>query len=122
MNAEDEQQGAIWELLYEQVGEVLRGYGVENYLGAADYWVLDDNYGFKSINIALHKLSMLQQTLIASLQSLLSFYPDWEIKVSIDIPGKEKSWPEMGLIIRAREIVDQLQRQFLPEELKEVRF
>jgi len=65
---------------------------------------------------------MLQQTLIASLQSLLSFYPDWEIKVSIDITEKVQSWPEMGLIIRAREIVDQLQRQFLPEELNEVRF
>jgi hypothetical protein len=40
--------------------------------------------------------------------------------VSLGVRGKH--WPEMGLIVRAREIVDGLQKSFFPEEFRSLRY
>lgn len=120
-NDRDEQM-AVWETLFEKARECLRQFGTEDFVGRGDYWVLDDNYGFQSINVAVHRLGFLRPHVVHELQRMLEKYPTWEIKVAIDIPGKEQVWPEMGLIIRAHEVVDQLQRAYLPKEFQNIEF
>ena len=38
----------------------------------------------------------------------------------VDVVGKEKEWPAMGLIIHDDEIIDDLKRDFLPEEFRSI--
>src|ERR1700741_5568002 len=120
--AEDEEQAVAWEVLYRRAREILQQFGREDYLGRADYHVLADNYGFATINVAFHKLQMLQRPIIRLLQQALLDYPHWAIQIAIDVPGKEDVWPRMGLVVRAHEVIDQLQRQYFPREFQSVRF
>jgi hypothetical protein len=122
MNAANEQQAETWEALYEKVKALLRQFGNESYLGEADYWILSDNYGFRTINLAVHKLSFLRPDVIHALQAVLKYFPTWEIRVELDVPGTEGLWPEMGLTVRADAVVDRLQRRYLPSEFQHMRF
>ena len=61
---------------------------------------------------------MLKVVIIAGLRELLRDLPDWEIVMALDVPGKEKEWPPMGLTIRRHEIIDGLSRDHLPEPYK----
>jgi hypothetical protein len=119
---EDHEQANTWEILYQRAREILQQFGREDYLGRADYHVLADNYGFTTINVAFHKLQMLQQPIITLLQQSLLGHPDWAIQIAIDIPGKEDLWPRMGLAIRSDEVIDELQRQYFPTEFQSLRF
>jgi hypothetical protein len=121
-DAEDAAQAAEWESLYEKVRTCLQQFGTEDYLGRADFHILADNYGFRTINVAFHKLEMLRVPIIRRLQSLLRDHPSWEVLIAVDIPGKEREWPSMGLTVRPGEIVDKLQRQYLPRELQSLSF
>ena len=51
---------------------------------------------------------------------MLIAYPDWEIMFRVDVPGKENDWPAMGVIIHDDEIIDDLRREFLPEEFRNI--
>jgi hypothetical protein len=116
VSAEDDQQGRDWEHLYESVIAVLRAYGHQEPTGQGDFWVLGDNYNdtwFRQI-VFLNTLKLLDPTIVAELRQLLRDLPHWEIVIAIDIPGKEKEWPPMGLRIRRDEIIDSLIRALLP--------
>jgi hypothetical protein len=106
--------------LFDSVREVLQQFGVEDHFGKGDYLVVDDNYGFRGHKVEIHSLRMLNPQIVKALQLLLRKFPDWEIVVAVGIPGKEKLWPPMGLTIRAHEIIDGLQRQYLPAEYREI--
>ena len=49
---------------------------------------------------------------------MLNGYPDWEIMFPADVPGEKEAWPATGLIIHDDEIIDDLQREILPEEFR----
>ena len=68
--------------------------------------------------LEVQNLSLLQPHIIKSLQVLLVGYPDWEIMFRVDVIGKENEWPAMGLIIHEDEIIDDLHREYLPEEFR----
>lgn len=55
--------------------------------------------------------------IIKTLQGLLKDFPNWTIIMAVDVLGKEH-WPSMGVTIRAHEIIDDLLRQYLPEEFR----
>ena len=57
-----------------------------------------------------------------SLQASLADYPNWYITARVVVPGEEKSWPGMGIVIYHDEIVDELQREFLPEEFRRLTY
>jgi len=118
MNDWDEKQASIWDRLYEQVTGLLARYGREDSVGKGDYWVVDDNYGWRRSQIEIHNLKMLRPDIVSALRGLLSDLPDREITVTVDIPGKEKAWPVMGLTIRRHEIIDGLQRKFFPRKIQ----
>jgi hypothetical protein len=120
--SEETEQERIWEDLHKKILEVLAPFGDEDHFGKADYLVVDDNYGWTRHTIEIHKLRMLDPTLVQQLRALLHDFADWEIVISVDIPGTEDTWPPMGLIIRKHEIIDGLQRSFLPPELNNLVF
>jgi len=120
-NSDEDQQGREWEALYEKVKVVLAHWGVEDIFGKGDYLIVDDNYGGRRQNIEIHTLKMLDPAIAAELQALLVDRTDWEIVMSVDIPGKE-SWPPMGIVIRRNEIMDGLQRSYLPPEIQNIKF
>jgi hypothetical protein len=118
----NEEQERMWELLYDQIKRVVQHFGTEDYLGGADYLLVDDNYGWRRHTIEIHKLPMLNPELVRQLQSLLEHFTDWEIVIAVDIPGTETTWPRMGITIRRHEIIDGLQREYLPSEFRAVRY
>jgi hypothetical protein len=42
--------------------------------------------------------------------------------VAVYVPGVGEDWPDMGLTIRAHEIVDGLQRSLFPKEFQNLRY
>lgn len=111
-----------WTLLHDRITEVLDRFGKKDYRGRADYWLVDENLGLYRQQLEVQNLNLLQPQIIKSLQALLKGYPDWEIAFRVDVIGKENVWPAMGLIIRDDEIIDDLQREFLPEEFRHVTY
>jgi hypothetical protein len=65
---------------------------------------------------------MLQPVIVDGLQKVLDSFADWEIVIAVDIPGTETAWPRMGVTIRKHEIIDGLQRQYLPDEFKDIAY
>ena len=120
-NSDEDQQGREWEALYEKIKVVLARWGTDDAFGKGDYLIVDDNYGGRRQNIEIHTLKMLNPKIATELQGLLVGETDWEIVMSVDIPGKE-SWPPMGIVIRPDKIVDALQCSYLPPEFQNVRF
>jgi hypothetical protein len=115
MNENDGERDQIWERLYKQIRDFLRQQGTESATGKGDFWVVDDNYGWRRHTVYLFVLRMLNAPLITTFRAMLDDLPDWEIAVVVDIPSKENEWPDMGVTIRKREIIDGLAREYLPE-------
>ena len=118
MTKEDELRDQIWEDLYKRVLDLLSRYGKESATGDGDFLVVDDNYSWRRQIVNIFTLKMLTANIIAELRSLLDKLPDWEIVYALDIPGKEKEWPPMGVTIRKKEIIDGLQRKYLPDSFR----
>jgi len=116
------EQERAWDILHEKILKELHEFGTENQFGEGDYLVVTDNYGWPRHTIEIHKLHMLQPAVVNRLRALLSEVAGWEIVVAVDIPGTENIWPRMGLTIRAHEIVDDLQRQYLPAETRHIQY
>lgn len=113
-----DQQGAEWEALYAEIKTVLAPWGVEDAFGKGDYLIVDDNYGWNGQKIEIHSVRMLKVPIIEHLHALLNSFPDWQIVIAVDIPGKEH-WPLMGVTIRKHEIIDGLRREVLPAEFED---
>lgn len=107
-----DQQEVDWESLYQRIIAHLAPLASEGLDKSNDCWVDDDNIGTLQQKIYVTNLELLRPAVIKDLQSLLKDFPGWEIMVAIDV---DRTWPVMGLTIRAHEIVDGLQRQYFPE-------
>lgn len=121
-DADELEQDQAWAALYEKVARTAAEFGAEDHFGDADYLIVDDNYGHRRHTIEIHKLRMLDQQLVKKLRALLQDFDNWDIVIAVDIPGTEDKWPPMGLIIRKHELIDGLQRDFLPEEFRSLQF
>lgn len=121
-NEEEEEQDRIWELLYGKIISLLQKFGVEDQYGNGDYLVVNDNYGWRRHKIEVQKLHMLRPEIVKLLQLLLKDFADWDIGIAVDIPGTEKTWPLMGLIIRRHEIIDGLLREYLPPDVRQFEY
>lgn len=119
---EQPEQEREWGALFDHIRDVLQRFGREDSFGKGDYLLVDDNYGFHRHTVELQNLGLLQPALVKSLHGLLRKFPQWEIVIAVDIPGKEGVWPPMGLTIRWHEIIDGLRRDFLPPEFQTLKF
>ena len=118
MTKEDEVRDQIWTDLYKRVVAVLQQYGKEEPTGDGDFWVVDDNYGWRRQIVNIFDLKMLNPEIVANLRILLNDLPDWAIVLALDVPGTEGKWPPMGVTIRKHEIIDGLQREHLPPSFR----
>lgn len=119
---DEAQQEQDWAELYKRIVTVLERFGVENAFGQGDYWVLDDNWGPPQQKVCIFNLKMLEPEIVYAMQRLLPEFPGWSIVVAVDVPGTEKKWPAMGLIVRPDEIIDGLQRRYFPLGFQSLRY
>lgn len=116
------EQERAWGTLYVRLEKILRRFGRSDCCGHADYWLRDDNWGPKQHKLFITNLNMLSPKIVKLLQGALADFPDWEIIAAVALDRSNKSLPEMGLIIRAHETVDHLQRQYLPPKYQKLNF
>ncbi|OYX79943.1 MAG: hypothetical protein B7Y77_01215, partial [Bradyrhizobium sp. 35-63-5] len=122
MIEQNTKQADTWNRLFDGVSAVLAEYGAEYFKKSGDFLLNEDNYGWPRIMVSVQNLKMLAPDIIARLRDLLVDLPGWEIAVAVDLPGKERIWPIMGLTIRKDEIIDGLQRQYFPPEFQGLRY
>lgn len=124
MRLHDETRRASdWQILYDGIIRTFQVLGArKDGFGKGDYLLVDDDYGHYRHILEVQNLNLLRPEAIAALQGLLKGYPDWEIAFRVAVVGKENDWPAMGLLIHDDEIIDDLHREFLPEELRNVTY
>jgi hypothetical protein len=116
----DDEQIRVWEILYARLKDALDGR--EDWSGHADYWIVSDNWGTRQHKLYINNLDLLAPAVVKLLQNMLADFPGWEIVVALYFKEKGYSWPNMGLTIRAHEIIDELQRQYFPPQYQGIRY
>jgi hypothetical protein len=111
-----------WQILHDRITELLDRYGRKNAFGEGDYWLLDDHLGPRRQELEIQNLNLFRPHIVKLLQALLADFPDWHITAQVDVRGKEGIWPGMGIVIYPNEVVDELQRDFLPEEFRNIEY
>ncbi len=112
----------VWQGLYDGIDRLLARFGEKGYRDGADYWIVDDDWGWDVLQVELQNLDLLRPALVKLLQAMLVGYPDWMIALRLDLRGGDGQAPGMGLLICPHHITDDLQREFLPEEFRTMRF
>lgn len=118
MVSASEQQEEEWPRLYDLIIQTLAPLGTDDALGRGDYWLLEDNLGWFRHQLEFQNARLFHPDIVKSLQALLVDFPDWDIAIRLDLPTLDASAPGMGLIVSGDKIVDELQRQYLPEEFR----
>ena len=115
-------QARDWQILHDEITRVLDGFGRKDAFGRGDYWLVDDNYGPRRHRLEFQNLDLFQVDILRQLQDVLRGFHDWRMTIQVDVPGTESTWPGMGLIVYADEIIDELQRDFLPARFRDLVF
>src|SRR5262245_3192542 len=111
---------AEWRILHDRITETLDRFGKKNPFGKGDYWLLDDDWGTWRQELEIQNLELFKPHVVKLLQGLVVNYPDWEITMRVDVPDKENVWPGMGLILHDDRIIDDLKRDYLPDEFRNI--
>jgi hypothetical protein len=106
-----------WQLLHDRITDALQPF-TKDAFGRGDYWLLDDDWGRFQQELEIQNLNLLKPEIISALQKLLVDFPDWRITMSVAVPGIGDDWPGMGIVIDPEEIIDELQREYLPAEFR----
>lgn len=61
---------------------------------------------------------MLDPVIIEALREVVAAFLDWEVVVSLDVPGTEDRWPRMGIVVQPDRIIDGLRRDYLLERFR----
>ncbi len=118
-----EQQAEIFERLYRRTDDLLEQIARrDNLVEHDDYSIYGDYWGYPQVKISVANLALLSPPVVKLLQGLLSDLPGWEFVVAVVGVGRINNWPNMGLIVRAHEIIDGLQRQYFPPEFQDIRY
>ena len=113
------EQVAIFERLSDRVSALLDRFGRhDSLLGPGDYSIYGDYSDYPQVKISIGNLVLLEPHIVKRLQAIVKDFPGWEIVIAVAVPGHYDDWPDMGLYIRANEIVDGLQRQYFPKEFQ----
>lgn len=112
----------IWQGLHDKATALLDTFGEKDYCGRADYWIVDDDWGWDVLQVEIQHLKMIRPIVISKLKQVLADYPGWHIAVRVDVPGTEKQWPLMGLLVFHDRVIDHLEREYLPGEFRNLRY
>ncbi len=118
-----EQQAEIFERLYQRTENLLERFGKpDSFDGPGDYSIYGDYWGRPQVKVSVGNLELLRSHVINLLQALLTEFPGWEFVVAVVDLDHLNDWPNMGLMVRAHEIIDGLQRQYFPLEFQNIRY
>jgi hypothetical protein len=116
-------QFEIFERLRKEINALLSQYGRPDSLsGLGDYSAHADFRQSNQVKVSIGNLELLRAPIIAQLQSIVRKCPEWEIVIAVAVEGHFYDWPDKGLYIRPNEIVDELQRQYFPEEYQHISY
>ncbi|ETR76408.1 hypothetical protein X566_15845 [Afipia sp. P52-10] len=119
---EEAYQERVWTLIYGKLVALFSQFGEEECTGAGDFWVVDDNYGWSRSTVFVNNLRLLTPWMVTTVQSFLEGVPDWTIVLVVAVDGEGERWPDMGVTIREHEIIDTLQREYLPPPYNRLEF
>jgi hypothetical protein len=112
-----------WFRLYDELLSYFSTKGRCDPLGKADFFVLDDDWGNSQQKIFVQNEDFLTEEIVYKIKKILERFPNWEVVVQMDLPEWDgQNIPPMGLVISAREIKDDLKKEFLKGNMKNVRF
>ena len=112
----------VWRDLHDKASEVLDAFGKKDHLGQADYWIVDDDWGLDFIRVEVQNLQLLRPVVVGKLKHILADSPGWHIAVRVDVPGREKTWPLIGILIFRGRVIDHLKREYLPAEFRNISY
>lgn len=116
------EQYVVFERLCDLVDGVLERFGRPDYLPDqpyGDFQVHFDYSEYPQVRVFVDNLKLLLPPVVAALQQLVKDLPGWQIDLRITTRG-HKDWSNMGISIRADEIVDDLRREYLPKEYQDL--
>lgn len=119
------EQLATFRHLRVLVGQLLEQFGRPDFQPeqqCGDYSVHGDYGEYPQVVVFVHNLGLLRQPVVDALQGLARQYPGWHIDLMIGLWGHLEDWPEMGISIRANEIVDDLKREYFPKEFQNLAY
>jgi hypothetical protein len=111
------EQFGVFERLYPRVGALLERFGRPDFLPGrreGDFSVHGDYSEYPQVVVFIHNLELLRQEVVTALQQLLKEFPGWQVDLMVGLWDHLQDWPNMGISIRADEIVDGLQRVYFP--------
>lgn len=118
------EQYAVFQHLENRVEKLLERFGRPDYLPGqpyGDFHVNGDYCEYPLVGVFVDNLKLLRTPVVNALQELVRDFPGWKIDLVVTTRGHE-DWPDMGISIRADEIVDGLQRQYFPEEYQDLTY
>jgi hypothetical protein len=110
-----ELQEREWVVLHQRIDDLLGRFGTKDAFRRGDYWIRDDNWGRYEHSVEIQNLDLLNPVIIGALRKIVAGFPDWEVVISLDVPGTEDRWPRMGVVVLPDKIIDGLRRDYLPE-------
>lgn len=119
------EQYEVFEVLEDRVDKLLERFGRPDFLPGqpeGDYSVHGDYSEYPQVVVFVHNLELLRQPVVAALQQLLKEFAGWQIDLMVGLWGHLDDWPNMGISIRANEIVDDLQRQYFSPEYQNLAY
>lgn len=119
------EQYDVFEIFQARVEELLKRFGRPDFMPGqrrGDFSVHGDYSEYPQVVVFVHNLELLRQPVVSALQQLLAEFPDWQIDLMVGLWDHLKDWPNMGISVRADEVVDDLQRQYFPKEFQDLAF
>lgn len=118
------EQYVVFERLCDLVEGVLERFGRPDYLPGqpyGDFQVHCDYSEYPRVGVFIDNLRLLLPPVVSALQQLVQRFPGWQIDLGVTTRGHE-DWPNMGISIRADEIVDDLKREYFPKEYQDIAY
>lgn len=118
------EQYEVFEDLQDRVDKLLENFGRPDFLPGqpyGDYQVHGDYSEYPQVVVFVENLKLLQPPVVQALQQLVKGFQGWRIDLMVTLRGHD-DWPNMGISIRANEIVDDLQREYFPKEFQNLAY
>jgi hypothetical protein len=120
------EQYDVFEALRDRVDKLLERFGRPDFIpglpAQGDYSVHGDYSEYPQVVVFVHNLELLRQPAVVALQGLVREFPGWQIDLMVGLWDHLKDWPNMGISIRANEIVDDLRREYFPTEFQDLAY
>lgn len=85
-----------------------------------DYFVVEDDLGWDIVETEI-AFSSLWPEIARRFQLILADFPDWRVTMQVMKKYTDKR-PGMGIVVYADGIEDELKREYLPVELRDISF